>query len=527
MNLFISPPVLFAANPTAWLTPVCLLGLGCLLGLAVLVVLFGIAKVLAPKFAEIAQDTLREGFVTPVLSLAAGFAAFALLSLLLSLAGVGYLPLSDIGRSLARLPYSNRFAKEFEVNTVDKTDRGSKPQEISLDFRPQEMREVEVKSDLDLEFLTRDAGTYLPGAVSKRVVLERDKPWKWPVEGEADSAQNNPFSGRHATLYVFNPTDQKAKLFVTGVTREEFPQVSIVPVTAAALIGVILLYMILRLAMPKIMAVASATSKEAVGQPLFQIILAIGAFALVAFVFIPYQTFGEDVKMLKMCALELIMALAILVGSWTASVSISEEIEGRTALTVLSKPIGRIQFIMGKFFGVVQSVSLLYMFLGAVLLITVSGKVVYDVRESSLPEALWTDCFEEMSGIVPGLLLAFFGTIVITSISVAIATRLPMVPNLLISFSVYVLGNLAPMLVQSPRTNDSLGIVHFVGQFLATILPVLENFTLQAAISAGKLENLSNGQLVAYLSWALLYCVLYSSVAMLLALIMFEDRDLA
>jgi len=30
-----------------------------------------------------------------------------------------------------------------------------------------------------------------------------------------------------------------------------------------------------------------------------------------------------------------------------------------------------------------------------------------------------------------------------------------------------------------------------------------------------------------YLAWAQLYCVLYSTVAMLLGLILFEDRDLA
>ena len=158
--------------------------------------------------------------------------------------------------------------------------------------------------------------------------------------------------------------------------------------------------------------------------------------------------------------------------------------------------------------------------LGAVLLITVSGKVVYDVRESSLPEALWTDSFEEMSGIVPGLALAFFETIVITSISVAISTRLPMVPNMLICFSVYALGNLAPMLVQS-HVHDPYGIVHFVGQLLATILPVLENFNIQAAISAGWEVPLP------YLFWALLYCLLYSTIAMFFALILFEDRDLA
>ena len=95
-----------------------------------------------------------------------------------------------------------------------------------------------------------------------------------------------------------------------------------------------------------------------------------------------------------------------------------------------------------------------------------------------------------------------------------------MLPNLLICFSVYALGNLAPLLVQA-NVNDPYGIVRFVGQFFATVLPVLENFNIQAAVSAGIAVPLS------YLAWALLYCVLYSTIAMLLALALFEDRDLA
>jgi len=75
-------------------------------------------------------------------------------------------------------------------------------------------------------------------------------------------------------------------------------------------------------------------------------------------------------------------------------------------------------------------------------------------------------------------------------------------------------------LVQS-KVNDPYGIVRFVGQFLATVLPVLENFNIQAAVSAGLPVPIS------YLGWALLYCFLYSTIAMLLALALFEDRDLA
>ncbi len=442
--------------------------------------------------------------------------------MLLSLGGVGFLPWDDVMRSLARLPKSNSFHTEFTVPAAPETGRSDKPQEFALDYRPQEIRSIDVSSDRDLEFYVRDPGSYYVGAIPTKITLNRGESWSWPEPTTEKNQRRtmNPFAGRHATLYVLNPVGQSAHLVVSGVTREEYPQVAVVPYTAASVVGVVLFYLALRLMMPKIMAVAAATAKESINEPLFLVVLALGAFALVAFVFIPYNTFGEDVKMLKMCALDLIMFLSIIVAAWTASLSISEEIEGRTALTVLSKPIGRIQFIIGKFIGVVQSVSLLYLFLGALLVVVVSGKVVYDVRESAAPEAFWPDCFVEMVGIVPGLILAFFETVVITAISVAISTRLSMVPNLLISLSVYALGNLAPLLVQA-KVNDPYGIVHFVGQLLATVLPVLENFNLHSAIAAGQEVPL------VYLGWALLYCVLYSAVAMLLALLLFEDRDLA
>ena len=93
---------------------------------------------------------------------------------------------------------------------------------------------------------------------------------------------------------------------------------------------------------------------------------------MMLFVIIPYNTFGEDVKVLKDTGLTSIMLLAIIVAVWSASVSISDEIEGRTALTLLSKPVRRRQFILGKFLGILWPVLLLFVLLGLWLLFAVS-----------------------------------------------------------------------------------------------------------------------------------------------------------
>ncbi len=276
---------------------------------------------------------------------------------------------------------------------------------------------------------------------------------------------------------------------------------------------------VLRLAAPKVAAIAWTTGKEAVSQPLFSMLLVFGTCLLVLFLFLPYQTFGDDIKMVKSNGLTLIMLLAVGLALWTASTAIADELEGRTALTLLSKPISRRQFIVGKFLGVLGPVVIVFIVLGAVFLCSISFKVVYDAREGSLPDPSWNDCYAEIMKITPALALAFLQAVVMASICVAISTRLPMLPNLVICASIYFLGHLVPTLANSAV--GRLAVVAFIADLLSTILPPLDYFDSDGAIFAGKAVP------AALLLAATVYAFLYSTVAMLLALLMFEDRDLA
>ncbi len=237
------------------------------------------------------------------------------------------------------------------------------------------------------------------------------------------------------------------------------------------------------------------------------------------FPFVSYNTLGEDVKMLKTEGLTLIKVLSIILALWTASVSIADEIEGRTALTLLSKPVSRRQLILGKFLGILVPVALLFVVLGVVFLATVSFKVVYDARENSLPDPSSMDCYREMLQVTPGLALSFMEAMILASVSVAISTRLPMLPNLIICASVYVLGHLVPMVLNSQA--GEFPLVYFTGRLIAAILPVLDHFSMESLISTG---NQLPGT---YLLTAGAYSLLYSCVAMFVALLLFEDRDLA
>jgi ABC-type transport system involved in multi-copper enzyme maturation permease subunit len=397
---------------------------------------------------------------------------------------------------------------------------------IDVDFRKDEIRAFTVRSDQHVRVRTEPFHTNTDPSllVTLDVPAGEERTWRREQTGV------NPFKDRIVTkLYAKNLGNAPAKVEIYPIQQVANPEMLLVPMVAVSMAGVFLIYLLERAALPKLAAVSLSTAKSEIAQPLYAILVAAGIFLLIVFVFIPYNTFGDDIKQLKDSGLSLILVLCILQAVWAASTSVADEVEGKTALTVLSKPVSRRDFILGKFSGIAWSVGLMCVVFGLVLLITVAYKPIYDYREGGYEinhqqlnqDPTWHDCHREMVQVVPGLVLVYLETLVIGALSVAISTRLPSIANFIISFAVYVLGHLTPLLVQSQVVAEQLPPVVFFGRLIATVLPVLDHFNIQASVAAGVAVPL------VYLAWSFLYCVLYSGVAMLLALTLFEDRDLA
>lgn len=321
------------------------------------------------------------------------------------------------------------------------------------------------------------------------------------------------------TMYVQNKEVDATELTVVMTTSAPIPEAYSLVTTALAVVLIGLAALLQQAVAPRVSAVAHATLTSELAQPLFLVLMLLGVVLIILYQFLSFNTFGEDIKLLKDCGITTIMLFAAFQGIWAASSSISEEIEGKTALTVLSKPIQRRSFIIGKFMGIFWVLLLMFVILGAFELGAVAYKPIYDAREVSQELPTWQVCHAEVMSTVPGLAMAFMQAIVLTAISVALATRLPQLANLAICFTIYLIGNLSTVFVSS--TQEGFDIVKFIAQLIATIVPILEHFQLQAAIDAG------NPITVSLLSGNLIYCLLYILLAMFLALLLFEDRDLA
>jgi ABC-type transport system involved in multi-copper enzyme maturation permease subunit len=421
-------------------------------------------------------------------------------------------------RSFASIPQlfstgETKFQRQIEPTAGVSADEAPYVK-VDLPFDRELLDAVEITTKQSITLADAASSEYFKRAPIR---MERDEKLSWNRTRKASECPIPLDEGEQ--LFVQNREIDAAQLEIRVITRPAVPEAGTILITAVTVFLIGLTILLQQAVAPRVSAVALATVKNELAQPLFLVLMMFGILAVLLFVFLPFNTFGEDIKLLKECGITTIMLLAAFQGIWSASSSISEEIEGRTALTVLSKPIQRRSFIIGKFLGVFWLLFLMFIVLGIFELGAVAYKPIYDARENSISELTWQMCHEEMISTLPGLAMAFMEALLLSAISVALATRLPQLANIAICFAIYVVGNLTTSLVSS--TQEGFEIVKFVAQLVATIIPILEHFSLQAAIDSGNRITMS------LLSGSLVYCLLYVLLSMFLALLLFEDRDLA
>ena len=479
---------------------------------------FGAWRLVARRMIGETSGLFREGFLGWVNKVCIAMVVFAILGFFLaSNNGFGFIKFVDqpieLVQSLKRLPFSGRFEKSFTVPASTTTDGGTA---VDVGFVGAELKVFGIQSNERLEMAvlpidkTATTGIVEIQPSSDQMILRQRIDGRGPIPLDQIDQLYFRYMGQEGTEATVN---------ISWLVTPVYQEVGIIPSLAVFVFAIYLLYLVFATMCPKVFAIAHSTFKTEVNQPLYILVLVIGALFTVGSIYVPYNTFGEDIKMYKDSGLTLIRVLAIFLAIWAASKSVAEEIEGRTALTVLSKPVGRRQFICGKVTGISLAIAVMFIVLGLWFVIWTSYKPIYDYQEASKGICEWPQCFLEAVNVIPGVFLCFLEVLIFVAISVAISTRLGILANFLICFSIYVLGHLTPLLVQSSLAEFEPVVVF--GNLIAIVFPVLNHFDIQAAI------NTNSAVPYSYMGWSIIYTFLYGSMAMLLALVLFEDRDLA
>jgi ABC-type transport system involved in multi-copper enzyme maturation permease subunit len=254
-----------------------------------------------------------------------------------------------------------------------------------------------------------------------------------------------------------------------------------------------------------IMAIARQTLEDMLRRKILLILLivAIGMIALGPSV--GFLSPRESSVVLRSLGLAVILIAGLLITILAGIQVIPTEIERRTIYTVLSKPVQRFEFILGKFMGGLFTVFVMITAMGIVFL----GVLYFNEN----PHHLAPD-------MVKGVMLTFFQMMLLGAMSIFFSTFATPVVNFFMSFAIFMVGNMSSVTDsllsnKNPATKILANILHF-------LLPNFGNFNLQNKLIHPEVKISNEG---VFIFQNIVYSVIYSAVLLILAILVFDRRE--
>jgi ABC-2 type transport system permease protein len=249
--------------------------------------------------------------------------------------------------------------------------------------------------------------------------------------------------------------------------------------------------------MRQFITIATNAFMELVRQPVFLLLMTCSA-AFEIFLATPYYfAFGDEPKLVKNSTLAVMLLAGLFGAVLSASASLAREIRTGTALAVLSKPVGRAQFLLAKYVGLIAAlVVLTYVNLigaliasrmafdaygktdmaaigifaaGVIGAYAVGGFSNFFLRRPFVSDAVFAllvtvtlaayVIFEFTSQmrssnepgsvdwrLVPAALLILFALFILAGLALACSTRLDMIPTLSICTALFLVGTMSDYL---------------------------------------------------------------------------------
>ena len=319
--------------------------------------------------------------------------------------------------------------------------------------------------------------------------------------------------------------------------------------------------------MRQVVTIAHNAFMELLRQPIFLLLMTASAIFAVFLASTPYFGFGEDDKLVKDSVLATMLIAGLFASIISASSSLAQEIRTGTALAVLSKPVGRVQFLLAKYAGIAAALAVLtyvnlvsaliasrmaftaygeadktslFIYLGSILFAySAGGFTNYFLRRPFVSDAtffliLFTSIaflviaklprpesmFEEHIMIdwrlVPAAILILFAFLLLAGLALACSTRFDLIATLSICSALFLVGLMSDYLFGRPAAEGT-----WWASMLYTIVPNWQLFWLADALENDKTIPWS------YVGHAFLYVLMYLGALLALAMALFEDRELS
>jgi ABC-type transport system involved in multi-copper enzyme maturation permease subunit len=247
--------------------------------------------------------------------------------------------------------------------------------------------------------------------------------------------------------------------------------------------------------------IAQNTFRESVRDKVLYVLLLFAIASVLGSKAIGWISIGQDIKIVKDFTLASMSVFGALIAIFVGTSLLYKEIDKRTLYTILSQPMRRWEFVLGKYLG-------LAMLLGIVVLAMTALSALYLLVLGGTPDATY----------FLAALLIYFKLLLVTAFAVLLSSAASPILGAIVVFALYVFGHATGVFLDLPAQFD--------GTFSKTLLeglyyvfPNLSNFDIRAEAANG--VAISPG----YVLFAMAYGTLYAAAVLIAAVWAFEDKD--
>lgn len=254
--------------------------------------------------------------------------------------------------------------------------------------------------------------------------------------------------------------------------------------------------------LPKLFAIASNTFRETVRDRILYNLIFFVLLITAAAILLGELTAGNEARVIVNLGLSVVLIFGAFISIFVGVGLVSKEIEKRTVYAIFAKPVGRGEFLIGKYLGLCLTLLVNV----AVMALGITCALFY-VGGNNLIASIWATA-----------LLIYFELAILTATAILFSSFSSPMLSALLTFFVFIIGHFSVALNQLA---DSLGSqaakIFFAGLYY--VLPNLSFFSFTANAAYGELPTFS------YLITAFLYAVVYIAVVLLIAVTIFTRRN--
>src|SRR4026209_1596294 len=256
--------------------------------------------------------------------------------------------------------------------------------------------------------------------------------------------------------------------------------------------------------MGRITAIARNAFREAVRDRVLYNLVLFVLLLTAASIFIGELSGGQERKVIVDLGLSAMLLFGVFIAIFVGVGLVYKEIERRTIYAVFSKPVGRGEFLVGKYLGLCLTLLVNVVVMG----VGVSLALMYVSRGwDSLIVNLW-----------PAVLLIYLELMILTGVALLFSSFSSPALSALLTFFVFIIGHFSADL-KSLATSLGGTAARWFFAGLYYLLPNLANLSYITPAAHGQSPNLG------YLSTAILYALLYIAVVLASATLIFNRRN--